>query len=196
MPTGYTYDIKDGINFKTYALNCARAFGACATLLYEPGGGEQIPDKFTPSDYHKNMAESSKKEIDLLASLTIEELAALADKEYRNNEAKRISYIEERLELKRKYEAMLVEVDAWEPPTSDHEEFKVFMREQIEQSIKHDCNTNYYDLPTEHLNWEEYAKRRKEELKEDISYHEKEHQLEVERVNSRNSWISSLRNSL
>ena len=32
MPTGYTADIKDGIDFKTYAMNCARAFGARVML--------------------------------------------------------------------------------------------------------------------------------------------------------------------
>lgn len=40
MPTGYTADIKDGIDFKTYAMNCARAFGACVMLRDEPGGGD------------------------------------------------------------------------------------------------------------------------------------------------------------
>lgn len=50
MPTGYTADIKDGISFETYAMNCARAFGACVSLRDKPSGGKVIPDAFEPSD--------------------------------------------------------------------------------------------------------------------------------------------------
>ena len=32
MPTGYTARIKDGMEFKEYALEYARAFGACLSL--------------------------------------------------------------------------------------------------------------------------------------------------------------------
>lgn len=32
MPTGYTAAIADGIDFKTFAMNCTRALGACVTL--------------------------------------------------------------------------------------------------------------------------------------------------------------------
>ena len=60
MPTGYTADIKDGISFQTYALNCARAFGACVMLRDEPG------------DYHLKAMEKARNALAKLESLTHE----------------------------------------------------------------------------------------------------------------------------
>jgi hypothetical protein len=59
MPTGYTADIKNGISFKTFAMNCARAFGACVTLRDEPGGGDKIPEAFEASTYHAQQVEKA-----------------------------------------------------------------------------------------------------------------------------------------
>lgn len=61
MPTGYTADVADGkiTDFVEYALQCARAFGACIMLRDEPISSE-IPE-FQPSDYNANaLAEAEK----------------------------------------------------------------------------------------------------------------------------------------
>ena len=61
MPTGYTADVADGkiTEFTEYALQCARAFGACIMLRDDPVSSE-IPE-FEPSDYSaKELAEAEK----------------------------------------------------------------------------------------------------------------------------------------
>ena len=60
MPTGYTAGVATGEikDFKTYALQCARAFGACIMLRDEPMSDE-IPE-FKPSDhYEKSLAKAT-----------------------------------------------------------------------------------------------------------------------------------------
>ena len=52
MPTGYTDAIKDGITFQQFAMNCARAFGACVTMRDDPSD-KPIPERFEPSAWHK-----------------------------------------------------------------------------------------------------------------------------------------------
>lgn len=195
MPTGYTADIKDGISFKTYAMNCARAFGACITLRDEPSGGDKIPEKFEPTDYHEKKIAEAETELAKLEGMTPEQCETMAGVEYREAEASRKARLREIAVQREKYEAMLEQVNAWTPPTPDHEKYHEFMRVQIEESIKFDCNTNYYDRPIQQQTGEEWAASRKEKLARDIAYHQKEHADEVERAERRTAWVSALRGS-
>lgn len=196
MPTGYTADIPKGISFEQYALSCARAFGALIMMRDDPADAP-IPEAFEPSDYH------SLKLIDLRARLTelegmSEEAAAiLAEQEYEEAEKYRLNRIEEIDAQERAYRAMLVQVNGWNCPTSDHQEFGKFMREQIEQTINFDCNGNEYLLtPTERLTGMQWLEKQIAKTIKDIAYHEKGHAEEVERTNQRNAWVKALRDSL
>lgn len=65
MPTGYTSYIGQGCDFKTFAMKCARAFGACIDMR-DSSLDAQIPDSFEPSRYHlkeKRAAERKFKKI-------------------------------------------------------------------------------------------------------------------------------------
>lgn len=99
MPTGYTADIKDGIDFKTYAMNCARAFGACVMLRDEPGGGERIPDAFEPSDlfvrYHLKAVEKARVELAALDAMTPAECERAAAKAWDDAETSRLMRLED-----------------------------------------------------------------------------------------------------
>jgi hypothetical protein len=94
-------------------------------------------------------------------------------------------------------EAMLANVNEWEPPTSEHARLKEFMREQLESSIKWDCGdgTIAYPKPVDKTP-AEWRAERLASLASDIAYHEREWRKEVERTESRNEWIKSLRDSL
>jgi hypothetical protein len=81
---------RDGISFKTYALNCARAFGACVTLRDEPGGGENIPDEFTPSDYNAKAAQKARDELAALLNLTPDQRERRAAKAWDEAETSRL----------------------------------------------------------------------------------------------------------
>jgi hypothetical protein len=113
MPTGYTADIKDGIDFKTYAMNCARAFGACVMLRDEPGGGERIPDAFEPSDYHLKAVEKARVELAALDAMTPAECERAAAKAWDDAETSRLMRLEDCRKLRAAYEAMLSKVQAW-----------------------------------------------------------------------------------
>jgi len=90
---------------------------------------------------------------------------------------------------------MLAKVNAWKPPSADHKGLKDFMAQQIQESIKFDCD---YDLSniTGPSSWEDWMTDKKADNKRDIFYHEAEQEKEIERTNSRNRWIRQLRESL
>lgn len=196
MPTGYTEKIKDGISFKEFALDCARAFGACVLLRDEPGGGEAIPEKFEPSDYHVKALAEAEKELARIDDMTTSEREASAEAEHNQAERYRKNRLKEKRELKAKYLAMLREVDSWEPPTSDHAELKAFMQKQIKESIDWDCGPDFYSKPTVLLSGEDWAAEKRQKALKSINYHTTANIEEIQRTENRNTWIQALRESL
>lgn len=194
MPTGYTYNIKDGITFKEFTMQCARAFGAYVTMRDAPSN-EPAPEKFEVSDYHIKGIKKAKKELSKLENFTTEEAIALRDKEYDQEVKENEKYADDNKTLKIKYIAMLEEVNKWNPPTPDHEGLKKFMIEQIKTSLDFDC-MNLNTKPPTKLPVDKWLLAKKKKAIRDIEYHEKEYKEELERVNERNEWIAKLKNSL
>ncbi len=196
MPTGYTAAIKDGIAFKQFAMNCARAFGATITMRDDGGDGSNIPERFEPSDYHLKELREAQNELAVLSLMTPEGAAKRASEDYEAAEARRLEALREKRELRAKYEAMLAEVKAWKAPTPDHIQFRNFMLEQIGSSINFDCGESCYDKPTQRLTPEEWLSAQRSKIESDIDYHTKNYAEEVERTEKRNAWIKALRDSL
>jgi len=196
MPTGYTSEILKGIDFKTFAMNCARAFGACITLRDERDGGEIIPEKFEPSDYHLKAVEKVKKELKELFFMKSEQLDSIAKNKWLKSEESRIKSLEEIDKQKKYYEKMLYQVNNWKPPTPEHQGIKDFMQKQILESINYDCDKSYYEKSNLYLTGSDYFKQEKERLQQSIEYHEKAHLEEVSRAEGRTKWIKDLRESL
>lgn len=198
MPTGYTADIEKGITFKQFIMSCSRAFGALVTMRDDPHNAE-IPERFEPSNYHKIETEKAEKELCKLQKMSIKTANTNAIAEYKQQ----VIYLKERITeidiLKSKYQAMLLKVKEWQPPSPDHIDLKKFMIEQIEDSIKFDCNTDYYYKEADKLitlTPSEWKNKKIAQCLKDIEYHKKIYAEEVERVENRNLWLKQLRESL
>lgn len=196
MPTGYTAAIKDGITFKQYALSCARAFGALI-LMRDESHDAPIPERFEPTDYHLNALTDARADLFRLEQMSDDEAEQEASRVYQEGLTRTEKYIAEANELRVKYEAMLIQARSYRPPTLDHKSYAAFMVEQIESSIKNDCDTSYW---TDHRpvpqSGAEYRRNALAEARRQIAYHTAEHAKEVERTNTRNAWIKALRDSL
>lgn len=194
MPTGYTAAIADGISFKEYAMSCARAFGALVEMRDDTDA--EIPEEFRPSTYHLERLQDARQELSSLERMTMVEASLNSKTNYTALELRRAKRLEEIKELRCRYEAMLTECKKYAPPTPDHAEFRIFMIRQIEESIKFDCSTTYYDKPTVLLTGEAWLDQQISQAKKDIVYHEAEYSKECERVKERNAWVKALRDSL
>lgn len=194
MATGYTHDVADGKikDFRTFALRCARAFGALIEMRDDPMDAP-IPAEFKATDYHqKAIAEAVEKQKVLVAMTETERRAAYS----REMEESWTRYSEtkaEYLKTERRYREMLRKVQAWNPPSPEHKGLKDFMVEQLESSIKWDCGSvPKPEQPTLDQWWADKVAR----AARDIGYHRKEHAEEVERVKGRNLWVKQLNDSL
>lgn len=195
MPTGYTADIAKGITFEQFAMDCARAFGATISMRDEPAG-TPIPDEFKPSEYHNNAINSAKAELACLQKMSHADIEKAAADEHEKAEAHRLQRISEVRALRAKYESMLTQAADWVPPSPEHEEMKSFMLQQISTSIDFDCSENYYLEPSPRQSGQQWHASRVKIVTDNIEYHAKEHQKELERCAKRTEWVRLLRQSL
>ena len=197
MPTMYTASIANGITFKDFAMRCAKAMGACVTMRGDPV--DKPISVFKPLDYNKKKSEKAEIELKRLQIMDIAMAGKEARKEYNAEVDKINKQIKKDNELICKYKSMLVLVEAWQPPSCEHTEFKDFMISQITESIKFDCDVSYYMrnlLKLQLLTGEQYLEKKIAQSLKDILYHQEEYANEVRRVDNRNRWIKQLKESL
>jgi len=194
MPTGYTDKIKNGISFKEFAMGCARAFGACITMR-DDSSNKKIPEEFKPSLYYKKLKDDAVLKLISLKYMNIEEADKSAFLEYEKKKSDNEKYDKGKVDLKEKYDSMLLKAKKWVSPSEDHNGFKNFMISQIEDSIKFDC-TIYKSDKVKKLTGEEWLKLHISKAEGNIVYYDKEHIKELEKTNKRNLWIKQLRNSM
>lgn len=196
MPTGYTSEIYDGkdVSFEDFVLRCARAMGAC---IYQRDNPWDEPPKLQAgiSDYHQKELKEAKERLARLQHMSNDDI----DEACKTEHASRIKEMIERhlrsVELRKRYEAMLSKIKAWEPPSKDHEGFKDFMVEQLTSSIEFDCEPAYPEIDSRVSNEEWHASQIRKTLR-DIDYHTQEEQKEFDRMEARNRWIALLYKSL
>lgn len=152
MPTGYTEIItrKPDLTFEEFVLRCCRNFGVCISM--QDVSLDILPTKENiksnnDESYYKNRIDETEKELKEFQSInwknSVWQESIIKEKE------RDLSIYKERIQEKQKdqklYERMLKKVNAWTPPTDNHNELKTFMIKQIQESIKYDCDTSYYD---------------------------------------------------
>ncbi len=194
MPTGYTASVADGTvkDFPTFALQCARAFGA--TIMQRDDPMSEPPKLQEPSQYHaKALAEAEAMQVEL-REMTEAEAWRRAEDEHTQKVAEYERIVANKRETKRRYETMLAEVRAWTPPTPAHSELREFMEKQLVESLDFDCCFEP-KRPVARTGSQWLAEKR-QAVAHDIGYHRQHHAEEVERTNGRNAWIQALYDSL
>ena len=196
MASGYTADVASGkiTDFTEYALQCARAFGACIMLRDEPLSSE-IPE-FSPSDYHaERLVESEKALADFLA-MDASQRQAMHAKEHAKHVADADKWIAEKKVTLSRYNAMLEKAMAFEPPSAEHQQYAKFLVDQLTSSIECDCDESYYTELKQEVPFVLWEAAKISSLERSVEYHRNEHQQEVERTSQRNRWISQLKEAL
>lgn len=194
MPTGYTAGVQDGsiTEFKDFAMQCARTFGALVMMRDDPMDSP-IP-KFEPHTSYHDKAEAEARALLIeLDAMTVDTLSKRWNAEREESMQRWEESEAKRKEQRARYEAMLVQVYAWNPPTSDHTGLKDFMVKQLEESIEFDARPWPPPVMESPSNW---FTRKKVEAERDIAYHVAERKKEIERTEGRNQWVKQLRDSL
>jgi hypothetical protein len=196
MPTGYTAGVQDGTvtDFQEYALECARNFGAIIMMRDDPRRAD-IP-VFEPSDCNAKAIVKATDELAELMAMTPEQRQSRIDQEHTEAVRQRTDALA-RIELERgRYESMLEKAKAFHSPSTDHDGYAEFIVQQLEESIKWDCDNDYFKTPIVKPSDVEWMTDRMAKLRKDIAHYEREQAKEVERTNGRNEWVRLLREAL
>lgn len=196
MPTGYTAELMEkGMDFRSFVLRCARAFGALLMMRDDPLNAP-IPEKFEPSDYHvKALAEATKKHI-LLQAMTDNEKIAFGEVEKADTIKRTREWLEKEKQENMRLIDMRLQVQSWNPPTPDHVGLKDFMLQQIDISMH---NTTYQENEISNAEAKPPTAFYVEALSRaahDIEYHAKENIKEIGRATERTDWVKKLRASI
>lgn len=196
MPTGYTSGVASGkiTDFKEYALQCARAFGACIELRDDELSSE-IPE-FEPSTHNADRLSQAQKELAEWTGMKDEQLLA----KYHEATQEQVRHAKERIaendEQRKRYEAMLAEAKRFRAPSADHHKYAGFLVSQLEDSIKFDCNGSYYVDQLTVPPFKVWKNEKRKSLMRDIEYHSKAQREEEERTAQRNKWVRQLKEAL
>lgn len=199
MPTCYTSILaeREDMTLRDFALMCARNFGALVMMRDEPLDAP-IPEKFEPEAYIKKNLDEAQKEYDDFLALTEDEQRAYLERTYTEmvegyeKEIKEESAKKE--VLRKRYNAMLLKVVKWTPPTPEHEGLRDFMIKQLHDSIEWDCSEYQPIIPSKE-GWcdiEGHIGRLKQNLQLSKECYEKH----LATIASRNKWLTDLRESL
>lgn len=196
MPTGYTAAVADGkiTTLPAFALRCARAFGATIDMR-DDSMDAPIPEQLEPSGRYRLFAEKAADKLLWLQGLSPIEARRAMQQEHSAAMAVWRERSFEDAKTRARYQAMLAEVAAWDPPSQDHLRLKEFMLEQLQTSIKHDCGGDYNRMPRL-KRWPEWLRDKKAETIRHIERHNTAHLEELDRVEKRNRWMQQLRVSL
>lgn len=195
MPTGYTSVLYDGEqSFEDFVMRTSRGMMALVTMRDEPLDAP-IPERFKPyTEYSDKRLAEAQSLLRRLDGMTPAQAQEAADAEFSEAEEKWQESEQTRLARRERYEAMLAQVEAWEPPTAEHVSFKDYMRDQLKQSI--DFDTSSYSFDSQRLTAQEWVEEKRRSAERDVEYHTGERAKEIERAQGRTAWVQALRASL
>ena len=194
MPSSFTAPVESGEieRFEDFALLCARGIDYLYSLRDTPLSFP-LPEKMYPDQYHKKQLDAVKRRLAKLQSMTKDEVVKAAEKD-RAEEMKRVAECNEADEDRReRFLKMKGKVERWQPPTETHDNFRIFMLEQLEQDLRY---LGKPLTPEPKLTPAAWKKREIEQAKRDIEYHGEHWEAEKLRVAEANKWLAALRKSL
>jgi len=197
MPTGYTACVVDkNVSFEEFVWGCARAMGA-AISMRDDAMDAQIPEEFSANPFYLEKLQEAKKNLADLDAMSQEEQLAMARQNMEEEVAELKKYRLKILRDDKRLNKMLRKVEAWTPPTADHEDFKKFMISQLKHSMTH--GTDYPDYRLTDLAIKTAEERLSEGRKsyvKDVERFRDEYEQEVVRTQKRNAWLKNLRESV
>lgn len=195
MPTGYTADLHDGkdVTFREFALKCSRAMGA-AIMQRDEDANAEIKLR-TVEDYYYENVTRAKTELAKALTRSTEYWEAEQDSEIAKARDYKYEYLEKQASMEGRYNDMLSEVEAWNPPTSEHEGLKKFMIEQLKSSIEFDCTEWTPEVPAR-LDIAEYADNKIAGFAKKYQYAVENLEKQQSIVAGQNAWVVALKGSL
>lgn len=203
MPTGYTDGILKGKikTFPQFATSCMRAFMPLVHMKEHSFDAKYELRK--PNQYHIKGLRQAKSNLKKWQSYSDKQILAIAKVDLKKTIKYYTGKIKEIRKHKKSLEKMLTEVVNWTPPTSEHAEFRRFMIEQLETTIKIDGDVEYYVKEFEknkselkNINAIDVRRQKIEKFTWDMEYNTEKLNKDIENCEFSNKWVEDIMKSL
>lgn len=203
MPTGYTAGIIDGKikTFKQFATQCIRNFGAAIHMRDEPWGKPYKPRE--PSAYYTDEIKDAQERLTAFEKMSDGAIMAERKAEIEKDKKYHHDKITEAQKTEARLNKFLDEARKYTPPTDQHTGIKTFMVQQITETIKFDCRTEYHNEAIQRLNEEletmtakTVRKDKRDDALKDLKYAREHYELELKACNESNEWAQKFFDSL
>jgi hypothetical protein len=195
MPTGYTAIIEDkpDVTFEEFCLRCARAFGA--TIHQRDTALENKPTPPPRDDVDRATWRLGTLIGDLGIALakTRQDWEREAKLAYLEALASHSKALSEESDTVAAYSRMTAEVEAWVPPSKDHESLKQFMLEQLSTGAP---STYYSTHPPTEKSWNELRDLKFSMLCEQIKSAALDATRSASSIMDKTEWVEALYASL
>ncbi len=199
MALEYTSQVLSGnVNtLKEFAAVCAKGFGATSHQK-EEALNTPLRDMVVGKE-NKKAIRALKSSLKKFNAITDEELIADQKKALKESKNHYLDKIVVMKKAKKKCAKLLLEAQLWEPPTDNHKVIKDMMEEHLKSTIEYDCDLEPVKLlitdidnRLENIDPEEIRKKQVEAIENQIDYHKKSHEADVDHVALSNAWIHTL----
>jgi hypothetical protein len=206
MPSGYTEILHDekNVDFATFVLRCARGLMVCAHQRDE--SLDALPSPREVSSYYYTALKQAEESVAELEALTPEQAEVKAEEAYQRAIEDRERRKNRNSALQARYEAMLDQVQAWEPPTPDHQSLQKFMTQQIQEALQFDCGVDMDPIPPnvlrsiypdeERKSGAEWLSNKLERARTHLANMQRNLAEEEDRAAKSNRWIAALYDNL
>lgn len=195
MPTGYTEIIDDheDATFEQYVWRCARGLGPLLHMRDDSLEADiREPKENEWGDFYPRNLKTAKARLAELLSMSEEQRRAACQSEYNNLIARWEEGARREAEIDARYQSMREKVEAWTPPSKDHEGLKKFMLDQLVESRRFSGVGERPKRPTPR-DWFNSAVA---SAKSDVDYYTKKLADEQENVQKAREWIETLKKSV
>lgn len=200
MPNGYTAAIYEGkdVTLRDYLMGVARGY-TLAIMQRDEDLRKPVRRVEPQTRYHDEGIDAAEKRLREVAATSVEEANRKAAEEYKAACADWEIEKDRRLAMRARYEAMVQQVEAWEP-----DPLVAYLKEgalkHLVDSMKFDCGE-----PGEEMRYRPYPKllagaewidEQVRKARKDIDYHREERAKELKRTAERNAHIDAFLRSL
>jgi uncharacterized membrane-anchored protein YjiN (DUF445 family) len=209
MPNGYNYKlVEDTQTLEEFILGCAKAFGSCAHQRDEPAdmpprcrGVEPKPKDYNPLQALELELEKTLLKLEDAKQMHLNVAKKLSDASYDKMMKEATDMVFDRSVLEDRMEFILQKAIEWMPPTDDHDALKEFAIAQIENVMKHDCDSSYYQRILDNIHRQTGLEYRNEQItfaEQDIEYVKEKIERKKKEAETFNGdkWILDLYKSL
>jgi hypothetical protein len=179
-------------DFATFAMQCARAFGALILMRHDPLSA-LVPQRFEVEPWYAERVTDAQRRLTELEGMTAAARGVAYQAARDDHDAAQERYAATARQENARLDAMVAHVTAWTPPSPAHVDLRAFMLDQLAIS------RNTYGLTATafpHFTADVWWTAALNAARDRLSRSRESHDAEVARTNERNRWLAMLRASL